>query len=982
MYRLRIFIVCVTLSSLSGGTPAALAGPAEDQYAVGSAHYTRGRWQLAIDEFTTFLSDFPDHRRVATVQFFLGEALVQLGRYDEAHEKFMAFLQKEQRHAYTRQAKFRVGETAFLLKKPDVAQPLLEQFHELYPRDPLNAYVLPYLGEVALANQDGEGAEKRFSAAARLYPTGPFTGEARFGLARAHALLDQPTEAIRIYHLLVDGDHLELADIALLNIGLLYYQDAQHDEAIAAFDALATKFPQSRSLTKARYWKGAALVAQRRWDDAIESLESIASYASDHPLADATQFLLAESLRNTNRVSEAMQRYEHLAETAPDSRWADDALQIVVELAFESDDVDKARQTAVTFLERFPDSPIRYRVQQTLGRCLLQDREYETAINELRNLADRLLSDGEGTSESAVEHPLLETTLYYLAMAHLGAADEPSALALLDELVATGATGELATRVSVARASILVAEKQYAAAIDPLQQYLHANPDGAERGNCLAKLIVCLTETNNLLTAAEHYESYASEFGEHPLLLPTTEFLAKAADSAKNQRLAEELYTRLAHSDVERRYRVQGLAGLGRLYMQRGERERTAKSLGDLLLLAPDDALAPEAALARAYAVEPHDAVDSFRLVFERYPSSDEAAIALFEAARLEHQSRHDTVAYELLRRLTTHYTAFEQLDTALYLMAWVSIDLNRSDEAYGIFQRLADEHHGSPYWGDAVYRLAEQAHSAGDWQQVDQRLKVLLERGCAIEIRGHAFYLKAQAAVKQGQWERVVAPLEQLLSQLPHSPLTPAARYWIAEAHYRQQRYADAEPLLIRLLDETAGQQGEWVAMIPLRLAQIEALRDQWNAALTRCQTLLDDFPNFPQRFEVDYLIGRCLTAQARFSEAREAYGLVVRSDSGGNTETAAKSQWMIGETYFHQKSYELAIRAYHRVESLYAYPKWSAAALLQAGKCHELRGDWKQAVRLYAQVLQEYPNSEFATEASQRLKTARRSPTMPFYR
>ena len=83
--------------------------------------------------------------------------------------------------------------------------------------------------------------------------------------------------------------------------------------------------------------------------------------------------------------------------------------------------------------------------------------------------------------------------------------------------------------------------------------------------------------------------------------------------------------------------------------------------------------------------------------------------------------------------------------------------------------------------------------------------------------------------------------------------------------------------------------------------------------------------------------------------------------------------AQWMIGETYFLQKDYANAIRSYHRVESLFGYPKWQAAALLQAGKCHEVRGEWKSAIELYSQILKDYPNNTFADQASARLREAR---------
>jgi TolA-binding protein len=55
--------------------------------------------------------------------------------------------------------------------------------------------------------------------------------------------------------------------------------------------------------------------------------------------------------------------------------------------------------------------------------------------------------------------------------------------------------------------------------------------------------------------------------------------------------------------------------------------------------------------------------------------------------------------------------------------------------------------------------------------------------------------------------------------------------------------------------------------------------------------------------------------------------------------------------------------------VEVLYAYPHWQAAALMQAGKCYEQTGQWKNAGDAYGRLLARYSQTEFAAEARQRL-------------
>jgi tetratricopeptide (TPR) repeat protein len=65
-----------------------------------------------------------------------------------------------------------------------------------------------------------------------------------------------------------------------------------------------------------------------------------------------------------------------------------------------------------------------------------------------------------------------------------------------------------------------------------------------------------------------------------------------------------------------------------------------------------------------------------------------------------------------------------------------------------------------------------------------------------------------------------------------------------------------------------------------------------------------------------------------------------------------------------------EDAIRELLRVDILYAYPKWSAAALYEAARCFETMERFDDAIAHYQRVIDQHEQTDWAALASRRLK------------
>jgi TolA-binding protein len=387
--------------------------------------------------------------------------------------------------------------------------------------------------------------------------------------------------------------------------------------------------------------------------------------------------------------------------------------------------------------------------------------------------------------------------------------------------------------------------------------------------------------------------------------------------------------------------------------------------------------------LARGQALEQLGKTDAALVVYKqavgRYRQSPQLPQIILASARMHDQLGHDEEAVSLYQRIVREFPKANDVDAAVYGWAWALRDLGRGSDSDKVFRQLHAQYPSSRFWADTSFRLAERAAQRGDRQQAAALIKPLLDGNCPPAVLQHALYLNGQMAVAEDRWKDAETPLRRLIEEHPDSVLRLPAEFWYAEVAYRAGDYAAAKYRFDSLTQRIRGVTDPWVAIVPLRRAQMLMQDKQWAQARELAESIERDFPDFDQQYEADYVIGRCLASDADFDGARAMFQKVVRSPGGGKTETAAMAQWMIGESHFHQEKYDAALREYLRVEILYPYPRWQSAALLQAGKCHEQLGHFKEAAELYNHLLKKHPDSEFVEEAKIRLQEIANRPTTP---
>jgi len=150
------------------------------------------------------------------------------------------------------------------------------------------------------------------------------------------------------------------------------------------------------------------------------------------------------------------------------------------------------------------------------------------------------------------------------------------------------------------------------------------------------------------------------------------------------------------------------------------------------------------------------------------------------------------------------------------------------------------------------------------------------------------------------------------------------------------------------------------------LRLGESLAALQRWARSEKAFTDYLERQADSEQWFQAQFGIGWARENQERHDEAIEAYRAVVARHKG---PTAARAQFQIGECLFARKQYEDAARELLKVDILYAYPEWSAAALYEAGRCFEALGKTVEARTQFKAVVDKHKQTRWGELAGKRL-------------
>ena len=719
----------------------------------------------------------------------------------------------------------------------------------------------------------------------------------------------------------------EQRDAAYFYLGMTQYslgrgaKSATCDTAVQTFDTLAEKFPQSKMLPEALFFRSECLYLRGKKAEAAESYGKMAAkYASDH-LAPQALYMAGFAALETGDYAAAL-RY---AQTFLDAHPKDDLTADVMHVAAESQ----------LLLGHFPES----------------ERTYGQLLQKYPNHVDVSLWQVRHAMGFYLQKKYRETI----------AALEPAMIAIH--------APELVCQAQFLLGSSKLQIHEPEAAAKALEAALAANPTWHQADETRLALAAAYRQTGQLVQTQVDLRRLIADFPASPLLDQAYDRLGECCYVSGDYRGAAEAYQTLVERWPQSPLAPQARYALAAAQLDQKNPVAAERTLNGLLEKSPDAKLAARARALRGqvrYQVRKYDqAADDLQSALAAELSAKEQSDARYLLGLCRMGLKQYPPAAAAFGELLEHDPKYAQADTAQYKLAWalsLSGDEAKAGEA---FAEILKKYPRSPRVAEAEYNAGELASKAKDYAKALTHYFAAQEKAGRSELGEKGLFKLGWCYYQQGDFRHALESFQYQRYAYPQGPLVNEAAYLEAESLFRGEKYAEALSAYERWKSFPSP---DAQARALLHAAQSAGRLKQWDKSLDWAAQCVQQFAALPAASEALFQQG---WAQQNLGKTAEALALYQQIIARWPTdEMAARAQFQIGQVQFDQKQYAAASQSFVKVVYGYSFPRWQAEAAFASAAVDEAQGKKQEALKAYQDLIRDYPQSDKVAPAKSRVE------------
>jgi cellulose synthase operon protein C len=980
-----------------------------EQYRVAEQYQKLGEYDLAAKEWQKLAEAHANDPLAAAAVHYAGVCQYQLADYAQAAERFAAFVAKYPRHELAEASLTNLGLAHYNLAQKSEGEAAathygqaitaLDRQRKEFPEGKFAAQGDFYRAESLYAVGQLKEAEAAYREWLTRHADNPLAVDVRLALGATQTELGDPKRAIAtLGELLGSKPEPAIAAEASLRLGDALAANGEPAKAAQQYAAAASA-PGYADADYALEQQGAALFAAEQYEAAAKVYASLPERFPQSPRAAASRAAAGKS-------------YYQLGDFEQAARWLAEGVKA------RPQDVDTLHWYVRTLMKSDqPAQGLAALDAQPLTRDnarLLLDRAdllYEIADRRQESIAAYVAAAEKGTGELAAEalHLAAATAL------ELGASEQAAQLAERVIKEQGESSFVVDARQTLAEAKLQLGQPAEAAKI--YEQLLPQARDD-QRANWALRLAWAKSgggdDAGVIATLGPVTQQLAGEQRQEAQYLLGRSLLA-TGKAAEGMAALEQAATAVGtpwHADAQLQ--------LARAQQQAGELPASVATLDKLIAQNPGPAIAATAYFRRGEVKQKSGdtagARADYAVVAEQWKEHALAPYALYRAAMLALEGGEAAAAIAQLNLLLTEHPthklapdarlavgtalvqtkdfarAIETLeavvalndyaarDRAMYELAWAYRDGGEGAGATKAFTRLAEEFPESPYTAEAHYRLGESLYDQQQWKEALARFDAAAKvKDSEAPLREKALHMAAWAELKQGSAAEAAARFADQVKQYPEGALDADGRWMQGEALFQAGQHAEALEAFAaaRDLKPTAA---DLAPLGYLHAGQAAAALEEWEQSADWLAAARQQFTDYAGKNHLDFEWGVAQWKLGKNQEALAAFKGVADSDG---SPLGARARFMVGELQFAAKEYEAAVRSFFQVSSGYQYPNspeayhpWQAESLFEAARCLEQLKRSSAAEKLYAELVQRFPNEPKARLAEQRLGELGRRP------
>lgn len=979
----------------------------EDHEKGSVAHYGLGVCLFRMNQHVAALEELAPlakHRQfefAAEAGTIAGQCLLTLNQPDRAAKFFQRVVNEHEDHSLTDDAAAGLVEAFYLSKRYDEAIAVSEAFAQRWNKNPLRERVTFFHGLSAMAERDYATAAERLAELLKKFPKGPFVDQASLLLAQCYQQDSASQKAVRQYRAVLKNKESKYTADALLGLATLLHQAGELHEAGQRLDQLLKKYPDSELLSsawmrrgrvwfdhgdygkaaeafaavldgdealtgEAEYWSAKCDLRSGRYDDAEARLAKTYERHSASALAAEMLYDRAIALLRIEKNESAIEVLETFRSRFPQHELAPDALQLLAVTEHQRRNYDASQGHAGRFLNEYSNHPLTPSVLFLVGENDFLSERFKRAARAY----DAFLEAFPDDSRTA-------RTTYRLGMAHFRLQRFDKAVPLLQQIEEQAKEDDSFRTALLALGDIHFQRNDWPVAEGYLGTYLARGDDLPAADDALLKLGLSQQRQENHEDALRSYDRFLERFEDSPHRLQAVFERGQVLVALGHLDDAAVAFEAVLDQAADSRFVPYALNHLAAIATQHNEFDAAASLYQEAASTAPKDDLAADALFQHAQSLMAArhfaEAEGAFTQFAEQYPKHARVAEAFAQRAiTLSRQDRHEP-ALEAIQETERRWASDLQpsLSAALaYEKAWCLKAVGRSKEAAKAYRDLIKEGLAGDYHAHALLELAAIQMDAERFADAAKRLRRLrdlassAEASVSAELLEQTLYRLGVCEFKLERLKEATGALELFVEQFPDSTLLASASFFAGEAFFELGKHKQAARHLARVAERFPDDAVYGPAL--LRLGEAQASLQQWGKSERTFTDYLEQFRESKQWFQAQFGIGWAREHQKHYDEAANAYRLVTRRHQG---ETAARAQFQIGECLFAKGDFSNAVSELLKVDILYAYPQWSAAALYEAGRCFEKLGKIIEARAHFKQVGEQHGDTKWAELASERL-------------